>query len=177
MEKVSTSGYWDVEDFGWFASFPFSSHRGWLTSLSDTRDLSLQVWSLTLPPATPCVAFELVARRNAPGQTRRLLNHLNHVHHHSHNHNRKNHNNQKLHHKHHKHQVDTAVVGPVSLVSSGWPVAERDSGAARRRRERQLHSFVKDERMRGSSGVGPGGTHNAHGDRRPPVRVESGWVS
>ena len=33
------------------------------------------------PSATLCVAFEFVAFRNEPGQTRRLLSHLHHHHH------------------------------------------------------------------------------------------------
>ena len=68
---------------GWswsWAFFPFSSYRGWLTSLSDTMDLSLQVQvSDAFSPATTLLHFLLAARRHDPGQTRRALNHLNHT--------------------------------------------------------------------------------------------------
>ena len=46
-------------------------YRGWLTSLSDTSYLSLQVKVSDLfSPATALVAFKSDASRNAPGQTR-----------------------------------------------------------------------------------------------------------
>ena len=42
MEKVGATGIWASEGGGWPATSAFSSHRGLLTSSSETRDLSLQ---------------------------------------------------------------------------------------------------------------------------------------
>ena len=78
--------------------------------------------------------------------------------------------------------VDTTVVDPVSLVLGGWPMSERDTSPARRRRERQLHSFLKHERMtvritltealHHSCGVVPDGKNNAL--RGPRTASEGG---
>ena len=80
--------------------------------------------------------------RHDPGQTRRALNHLNHLH-------------------HHHHQESTKVQGLTQQWSTQFPLSpagamfgarDNGEGAARRRRERRLRSWLRHERQSGRDG-------------------------
>ena len=80
--------------------------------------------------------------------------HHHHHHHHHHNHNHNNHHNHHHHHNHHNHhqasrsecrshQWVSTVFCSVALAVDMLLHGERDSGAAKRRRERRLRSWLK----------------------------------